>query len=688
MRATTYSFLLAIGLAPAWSLANCFAEMTGGDEPYTRQLETQPKAAIEPILRELASRAKEPRRPPAPLPSTAHLYAMLMDAYDDSGDIDKAAEASRQGLAAWGPDDGDGLRRRLELTGLLIVDEQGQIAKAHQGIETATAKVPADAPDLICVLLDRGHLRQRAGDKVNATTDTLRAYQLAREIGREGLRIEAGLRLAAIYGEYHLYDEARSLQEQAVRYYESQNNRDGLGITRLKQGVDLLQEGRYGEAETRLLQARSLYRANATPGDEAVAQVYLCATAVKLPERKAARDYCREAYDAAQATQYPEGAKMATGSLGELELAEGNAAEAVRQLDRALANDGVDLTGRVRAEFLNFRGQARAKQNDLRGAMQDIETYVGWLKADHETAEADTVALLRARFESALSQEALQKARAEALASQSMAAREALVRNVVAASSISVLIVVLVFGQLWRRREQLLRSRQAASDRLMGLGRLAGGIAHEFNNQLTVMRQAIGLLARRDSVAGDPEALELVGVLDESACSSAHITAQLQSFGRQQNLQPRTVELEAYLKGLQPLLQQAAGVAVKVDITVDPPELSMWSDDRLFGGALLNLVVNARDAMPGGGTVSIRAAADGARVRIEVSDTGCGMNPEVLGHAVDPFFSTKQVGSGAGLGLSMVDGFVMQSGGALQICSELGHGTTVSMWMPAKAAAW
>ena len=113
----------------------------------------------------------------------------------------------------------------------------------------------------------------------------------------------------------------------------------------------------------------------------------------------------------------------------------------------------------------------------------------------------------------------------------------------------------------------------------------------------------------------------------------------------------------------------------------------MWSDDRLFGGALLNLLVNARDAMPGGGTVSIRAAADGARVRIEVSDTGCGMNPEVLKHAVDPFFSTKQVGSGAGLGLSMVDGFVTQSGGALQICSELGHGTTVSMWMPAKAAA-
>ena len=361
MRTAACSFILAVGFAPALAAASCFSEMTGGDGSYTRQLAVDPKGAIAPILRELSSRGADPQ--PGSL-SIAHLYAMLMDAYDDSGDIEKAAEASRSGLAALQPGDSDGLRRRLQLTGILILDEQGGISAAAREFEAASANVPADAPDMICVLLDRGHLRKRAGHKVDATMDAMRAFHLAQDLGKDDLRVEAGLRLAGVYSEYQLYDEARTLHEDAIRFYEANDDKDGLGITHLLQGEDSLHQGHFREAEGFLTQAKSYYRANATPGDEAVAQVYLCATAVKL-DRTDARSVCREALEDANATQYPEGVKMVQGSMGELELKQGHAAAAAGLFDRALVDDKVELTGRTKAEYLNLRGQTRVKLTTL-----------------------------------------------------------------------------------------------------------------------------------------------------------------------------------------------------------------------------------------------------------------------------------------------------------------------------------
>lgn len=682
MRWPFRAMLLAIAIAPAIAWPSCFPALTGGDEPFSQLLTTNARAAIPPLLAAIeASHHSSDHRGPAQL-SIAHLYAMLMDAYDDIGDIEKAAQASRLGLAALTADDGDGLRRRLQMTGLLISDEQGQILESAAQADKISADVPADAPDLICILLDRGHLRKRAGQKVGATTDFMQAFRIAQAMHKDTLRIQAGLRLASIYSQYQLFDEAHELEDDAIQYYQGKGDNDGLGITHLYQGSDYLDQGNLAEAEAKLLKAKAYYRALGSLGDEAVAQVLLCETLSRQPRRQDARTACREANYDAVATQYPEGVKLVLGAMGEFELLQGHPAAAIDLLNRALAVDKVEITGRMKAYFQHLRGQARAQMNDILGALEDTNQYIDWLKADHESTEADKVAVLRVRFESVLNEQEVQRAQALVAAAQSRAERETLLRNSVVISAIAFVGILTLIGLLWRRVE-LMRSRRAADERLGALGRLAGGVAHEFNNQLTVMQQALGQLRRLTSDDPSARVRDLARDLQLSTQACAEITAQLQSFGRQQNLRPKALGMEDFFRGLKPVLEKALAGRSRLEIIVDSPEPRAWTDDRLLGSAILNLVLNARDAFEGSGTVRIHATSDGERrVRIDVADNGSGMSEDVLKHAVEPFYSTKEVGTGAGLGLSMVSGFVEQSGGSMQIRSQLQSGTTVSLWIP------
>ena len=682
MRLGIKMMVLALAMTPAAAWPSCFPELTGGDEPFSQLLMTNAKAAIKPLLAAIEARHQSPESRSAGQLSLAHLYAMLMDAYDDSGDIEKAAEASRLGLASLTAGDSEGLRRRLQMTGLLIEDEQGQILDAARQADEISAQVPTDAPDLFCVLLDRGHLRKRAGRKVDATTDFMQAFRIAQDLHNDNLRIQAGLRLATIYSQYQLFDEAHALEDEAIEYYQAKADNDGLGFTHLNQGSDYLDQGNLAEAEAQLLKAKSYYRALGSLGDEAVAQVLLCETLTRQAHRSDARSACREAAYDAGATQYPEGVKLVLGSLGEFELLQGHAATAIELLDRALASDKVEITAQMRAYFQHLRGQARAKLHDLAGALEDTNRYIDWLIADHESTEADKVAVLRVRFESVLNEQEVQKAQALVSAAQSRAERETLLRNTVVVSALAFVGVMTLIGVSWRRVE-LLQSRRAADERLAALGRLAGGVAHEFNNQLTVMQQALGQLSRLTADSPNARVHELVGELQLSTHASADITAQLQSFGRQQNLRPKVVSMNAFLRGLQPMLEKATAGRSLIEISVDTPEPRAWTDDRLLTSAILNLVLNARDAMSALGEIRIHAGYDGdKRVRVDVSDNGAGMSEEVMKHALEPFYSTKEVGTGAGLGLSMVSGFVTQSEGSMQIRSQVQSGTTVTLWIP------
>lgn len=242
-------------------------------------------------------------------------------------------------------------------------------------------------------------------------------------------------------------------------------------------------------------------------------------------------------------------------------------------------------------------------------------------------------------------------------------------------------------------------ARQRASEgqlqqaqRLEALGRLTGGVAHDFNNLLTVILGNAELLESRLS-ANDPlrDSAELVRIAAEK---SAALTSRLLTFGRRQNMEAAVVDIGLLLRNAEMLLEPLVGSNVTIDIEIDGEGLCGLVDVSQFENAVMNLCLNARDAMPRGGAIGISvglARIDDARVLspelvpgdyvvVGVRDHGTGMDPETLSRSVEPFFTTKS--NGSGLGLSMVHGFLRQSGGALTIESTAGWGTFVRMWIP------
>ncbi len=240
-----------------------------------------------------------------------------------------------------------------------------------------------------------------------------------------------------------------------------------------------------------------------------------------------------------------------------------------------------------------------------------------------------------------------------------------------------------------REHEEALAKLHEAQ-KLETLGQLTGGVAHDFNNLLTPVIGNLDLLRRR-LAEGDKNHRLIDGAL-QAASRAGTLVQRLLAFARRQDLQPRAVEIGSLLDGMTDLIQRSIGPTVKVKVEcplglpaarVDPNQLEL---------AILNLAINARDAMPNGGTLRIEARPEhvanagslevGDYVSITVSDTGSGMSAETLARAVEPFFSTKGVGQGTGLGLSMVHGLAAQLGGMLDIKSTLNKGTAAAIWLP------
>ncbi|MEJ8291807.1 PAS domain S-box protein [Delftia tsuruhatensis] len=228
--------------------------------------------------------------------------------------------------------------------------------------------------------------------------------------------------------------------------------------------------------------------------------------------------------------------------------------------------------------------------------------------------------------------------------------------------------------------------------KMEAIGRFTGGVAHDFNNLLMAVLSSLELLRKR--MPPDDRLRSLVETATRGAQRGASLTQRMMAFARQQELKTEAVDVAMLLTGLQGLLQQAAGphIFLKMALAANLPRII--TDPSQFESSLLNLVANSRDAMPGGGVIKITAAvettlprqlavpASGSYVCVRVEDTGEGMDEQTLSRVVEPFFTTKGVGKGTGLGLAMVDGLVAQSGGKLVLHSALGNGTTVEMWMP------
>ncbi|MDP2292828.1 MAG: ATP-binding protein [Actinomycetota bacterium] len=234
--------------------------------------------------------------------------------------------------------------------------------------------------------------------------------------------------------------------------------------------------------------------------------------------------------------------------------------------------------------------------------------------------------------------------------------------------------------------------RAATSQKLDSLGHLTGGIAHDFNNLLTVMLGGAEMLAAE--LRDDPRLGPLADTIVRAAVNGADLTSRLLIFASRQSLQPETSNADAVVDDVLPLLRRAVGPDVQITFS---PRADPWMvviDRGQLEGALVNIAANGSDAMNATGTLEIvtenvtlqrssgREGPAGDYVRISISDTGSGMSPEVLDRAFEPFFTTKPVGSGTGLGLSMVHGFVQQSGGFVDVRSELGVGTTVQLHLP------
>ena len=243
-----------------------------------------------------------------------------------------------------------------------------------------------------------------------------------------------------------------------------------------------------------------------------------------------------------------------------------------------------------------------------------------------------------------------------------------------------------------RNLEQQFRQSQ----KMEALGQLTGGIAHDFNNLLGVIVGNLDLLERQ--TAGDPMALKRVQAAQRASTRGAELTRRLLAFSRREQLNPAPVPVESAIGELVELAARTLGPEIRISIQCDANLPHIFVDAAALESALLNLAVNARDAMPRGGSLILSAhladltsnhalaqtgeLAAGKYVRIAVSDTGYGMSRETLERALEPFFTTKPRDKGTGLGLAMVYGFIKQSGGAIRLYSEPGFGTTVSLYLP------
>jgi len=281
----------------------------------------------------------------------------------------------------------------------------------------------------------------------------------------------------------------------------------------------------------------------------------------------------------------------------------------------------------------------------------------------------------------------------EAVAAMRAGARDYLMKDKLAR------LVATVEREL--REAKARRARRETEDQLQhaqrmeAIGQLTGGVAHDFNNLLTVVIGNLELLERQGG--DDPRLPKRVAAALRAANRGAELTQRLLAFARRQTLQPQALDVNHLVRGTLELMERTLGSAICIQVVLVEDLWPALADAGQLENSLINLAVNARDAMPQGGTLTIETAnaelepeyaaaqvevVAGGYMMLSITDTGVGMSPEVAAKAFEPFYTTKEIGKGTGLGLSMVHGFVKQSRGHIRIYSELGCGTTVRMYLP------
>ena len=301
----------------------------------------------------------------------------------------------------------------------------------------------------------------------------------------------------------------------------------------------------------------------------------------------------------------------------------------------------------------------------------------------------------------------MQQSEADLLRQRSATAKRLIRAGSIVAAGGILLVFLSVAAWIFTQRRDARRfaaevaERQAAEaqtrqmQKIEAVGQLTGGIAHDFNNMLAVVISGLSLIKRR-LAAGNTDVLELADATMDGAKRAAALTTRLMAFARQLPLAPQSIDVNQLIGSMTGMIDRALGETIKMESVLETGLWPTHADPPQLESALLNLCVNARDAMPDGGKLTIETSnceidqnlarqigmAAGPYVCIAVSDTGTGMAPDVIERVFDPFFTTKEVGKGTGLGLSQVHGFVKQSGGHVKIYSEPGHGTSIKIYLP------
>jgi signal transduction histidine kinase len=338
-------------------------------------------------------------------------------------------------------------------------------------------------------------------------------------------------------------------------------------------------------------------------------------------------------------------------------------------LARVMSGEGKAIMDRIRETMAHMVDEERRIQSELRA---EIRKSAQWLRFTVVTSIVlfGILAIFATRN-----------------------AYKQMVGLVAARDALSAANVELVQEAVRRERvEHQLRQSQ----KMEVIGQIAGGLAHDFNNMLAVILASLDLLERRLS-RGEPGFERFLASARDGAQRAATLTHRLLAFSRQQPLAPQVINVNKFVTGLSDLLRRTLGEQVRLETVLAGGLWPTHADASELENAVMNLAVNARDAMPNGGRLTIETAnchlddnysaehvdvPAGQYVLIAVTDNGTGMPPEVIAKAFDPFFTTKGVGKGTGLGLSQVHGFVKQSGGHIKIYSEIGQGTTVKLYLP------
>jgi PAS domain S-box-containing protein len=264
------------------------------------------------------------------------------------------------------------------------------------------------------------------------------------------------------------------------------------------------------------------------------------------------------------------------------------------------------------------------------------------------------------------------------------------------------LVVIAAVRNVSASKSMEKQLRQA--QKMEAIGNLTGGLAHDFNNLLGIIIGNLDLLRGQpgNGITKDPILDQLSSEALDAALRGADLTRRLLAFARRQALQPQRTDLNELIEGISKLLRRTLGTDIEIELNLEPEAWAANVDPSQLGASVINIVNNARDAMPSGGTLTIATSnrhldedyvaahtdlAPGEYALIEISDTGTGIPAEFLNHIFDPFFTTKEQGKGTGLGLSMVFGFIKQSAGHINVYSEMGNGTTFRLYLPRDRSA-